>query len=105
VTPAPVHIACAGTLILLGRDSAKNGGKLRSPGRKKAVRNSAENWSGREDSNLRPLPPEGSAPRLIRARSMISLGNRMAPEGAHYGTVRAKRFKMNLGPCLYGGSQ
>jgi hypothetical protein len=22
-----------------------------------------ENWSGREDSNLRPLPPEGVAPR------------------------------------------
>jgi hypothetical protein len=27
-------------------------------------------WSGREDSNLRPLPPEGVAPRRIRCFAM-----------------------------------
>jgi hypothetical protein len=28
-------------------------------------------WSGREDSNLRPLPPEGVAPRRIRCFSTV----------------------------------
>jgi hypothetical protein len=39
VTSAPVYFACG------------NGGFP------------LESWSGREDSNLRPLPPEGVAPR------------------------------------------
>jgi hypothetical protein len=79
VTPAPVLFACA------------NGGFP------------LENWSGREDSNLRPLPPEGVAPRLTRARFAISSGNRIAPKQIRFGTVSARRFNLNLGPCLFGG--
>jgi len=44
VAPAPVHIVCFRATIRL-----------------------VKRWSGREDSNLRPLPPEGVAPRCCRS--------------------------------------
>jgi hypothetical protein len=81
VTPAPVFIACA------------TGGKP------------LENWSGREDSNLRPLPPEGVAPERIRCFPTAFPRRVMLSDGQCSFLVHGRRFKLNLGPCLYGGKR
>lgn len=51
-----------------------------------------ENWSGREDSNLRPLPPEGVAPRL---QQVPSSDFRWEQNSTERRTLR-HRFPVNL---------
>ncbi len=58
-------------------------------------------WSGREDSNLRPLPPEGVAPDLIPLFSVMppcgdgSLGRLCSRRRI------GRRFKANLGALSF----
>jgi hypothetical protein len=60
-------------------------------------------WSGREDSNLRPLPPEGVAPSRARCFSAVFPRGDLRSGGQCSLGVHGKRFTVNLGPCLYGG--
>ena len=53
-------------------------------------------WSGREDSNLRPLPPEDSA--CARTDANASPDFAYAPLQSHMFAIRpGSRFKPNLG--------
>jgi hypothetical protein len=62
-------------------------------------------WSGREDSNLRPLPPEGVAPRRIRCFSAVFPGRSIPSVRRCSRLVAGRRFSANLGPCLFGGAR
>jgi hypothetical protein len=59
-----------------------------------------KSWSGREDSNLRPLPPEGVSPVRIRRFSVVSHAQAGAPSASCCHAVHGARFNMNLGHCL-----
>lgn len=57
-------------------------------------------WSGKEDSNLRPLPPEDVAPDVTRRISVVL----SRTDGAHGAVcsslVHAKGSIRTFGPCL-----
>lgn len=57
-------------------------------------------WSGREDSNLRPLPPEGVAPERIRCFLTAFTRRNLRSDRRCSFLVHGRRFKVNLGPCL-----
>ena len=68
----------------------------------KALETLGLNWSGREDSNLRPLPPEGVSPSVTQRFSVVR-----GLKGGAYPCVRsravhARRFGLNLEHCLSG---
>jgi len=56
-------------------------------------------WSGREDSNLRPLPPENGSPRFIRAFLPISLRKSVHVVGSVRVQFPAKVHIRTLGNC------
>jgi hypothetical protein len=60
-------------------------------------------WSGREDSNLRPLPPERVAPRRTRCFSKVFPQRAVRSDGRCSRLFHGRRFNVNLGPCLFGG--
>ena len=67
------------------------------------TRNWRKSWSGREDSNLRPLPPENDAP--ARTDANPSLGLVLAVRFWHLFLICARtRFKPNLGALSPGGA-
>jgi len=55
-------------------------------------------WSGREDSNLRPLPPERISPSRTRARPVTFQSARLPSSGACSRAVPGARFKTSLRP-------
>lgn len=58
-------------------------------------------WSGREDSNLRPLPPENDDRRHTGANPSLNFG--FAPLRSHMFAIRlTSRFKPNLGALFHG---
>jgi hypothetical protein len=63
-------------------------------------------WSGREDSNLRPLPPERIAPARTRRFSALSYGDDLPSGGACSRLIHGRRFAVNFRPLsiwrLYG---
>lgn len=61
-------------------------------------------WSGREDSNLRPLPPEGVGPSRMRWFLGIPLLRHLRSSGRCSFPVHGLNLFLNLGPCLFGGS-
>jgi hypothetical protein len=79
VAPAPVHIACRTGAIRL-----------------------VNCWSGKLDSNQRPLPPERVSPRRIGCFLTISSGGKVLSDGPCSRIVHGPRFNVNLNPCLYG---
>jgi hypothetical protein len=83
-----LFMAAAGPLGLGAGISAASGGAFACPNGGFPL----ENWSGREDSNLRPLPPEGVAPRLQRVPSSDF---RWEHDSTGAGTFR-HRFRANL---------
>jgi hypothetical protein len=81
VAPAPVYFACSeGRFPLVNR------------------------WSGREDSNLRPLPPERVSPSGTRCFLEVFSGGPMRSDGRCSFPVPGARFTANLNPCLYGAT-
>ena len=61
-------------------------------------------WSGREDSNLRPLPPEDAAPRLIPWCLVRSVQVAFAFVASPFCLFSAPRFTVNLRPLCKPGS-
>jgi hypothetical protein len=59
---------------------------------------SASNWSGREDSNLRPLPPEGGAPARIRCFAMAFQESPVASDGPCSRLVAGVNLGLNFRP-------
>ena len=65
-------------------------------------------WSGREDSNLRPLPPENDAPERIDANALLRFPHSVV--SCFLFPIRPRiRFKPNLGalspsPTMLGGA-
>ena len=60
------------------------------------------NWSGKEDSNLRPLPPENVAPERTRRFSVVR-GRAAVPfSGACSWLIPGFRFKLDLRPLSMG---
>ena len=57
-------------------------------------------WSGKEDSNLRPLPPEGGSPDGIARFSVLSGASNVLSDGTCSLAVHGARFTLNLNPCL-----
>lgn len=57
-------------------------------------------WSGKEDSNLRPLPPEGGSPDGIARFSVLSGAANVLFDGTCSLVVHGARFTLNLNPCL-----
>jgi hypothetical protein len=55
-------------------------------------------WSGREDSNLRPLPPERIAPNRIGRFSVVRARAALRSRGPCSCTVHAIRFALNFEP-------
>jgi hypothetical protein len=55
-------------------------------------------WSGRLDSNQRPLPPERIAPRLTRRFSVLSSGDGLPSGGACSRFAPTSRFTVNFQP-------
>jgi hypothetical protein len=66
------------------------------------VKNVGKSWSGREDSNLRPLPPEGAAPERIRWFLTVFPERLLSSGGRCSRLFHGRRFGVNLGPCLFG---
>jgi hypothetical protein len=54
-------------------------------------------WSGREDSNLRPLPPEDADPVFIRRFSVVFRAFPLLSSGLESRFVRGRGSKPNLG--------
>ena len=54
-------------------------------------------WSGREDSNLRPLPPEGVSPRRTRCFPVLFHGSAMSSDSLCSCTVPAQGSTPDLG--------
>ena len=68
------------------------------------VRKSAKclkKWSGKEDSNLRPLPPESISPRRTRQFSVIFLERLPAYARLRSRSVPARGSILNLGELSY----
>jgi hypothetical protein len=59
-------------------------------------------WSGREDSNLRPLPPEDKFPRLIGLFLLSFLNSSLPFFSFLYQGENGPRFMTNLGPLSTG---
>ena len=57
-------------------------------------------WSGREDSNLRPLPPEDAAPDGTRRFSVLSQGGGVSFDAACSRFLPKKGSDRTLDPCL-----
>ena len=55
-------------------------------------------WSGKEDSNLRPLPPEDDAPAITRRFSVLFRAASMAHDGTDSRLVPGIRFRFDLQP-------
>ena len=66
---------------------------------------SRKRWSGREDSNLRPLPPEGVSPSRAWRFTAVILWQTLRSEGLCSFPVHGLNLGLNLGPCLFGGKQ
>ena len=56
-----------------------------------------ESWSGREDSNLRPLPPEGISPSRIALFSVPFTDGIGAYSAACLSVFKGLGFNLNLG--------
>lgn len=61
-------------------------------------------WSGREDSNLRPLPPERNGPSVTRWFIKDSSRRGLWSDGERSFPVPAMNLFLNLGPCLFGSA-
>jgi len=59
-----------------------------------------KSWSGKEDSNLRPLPPEDASPRVTPRFSVDVWRIRPAPGGICSLAVRRSGSFRAFGPCL-----
>jgi len=57
-------------------------------------------WSGREDSNLRPLPPEGGSPRRIWLKSYVCQRTFKAFSAQVAGLFTGLGSWRALSPCL-----
>jgi hypothetical protein len=57
-------------------------------------------WSGREDSNLRPLPPEDASPAVTRRISVVIRRIRSAHDRVCSGLIPRKGSLLTFGPCL-----
>ncbi len=55
-------------------------------------------WSGREDSNLRPLPPERIAPERTQAFKTAFPDGPLSLDGTGSHAVHGRRFKLNFRP-------
>ena len=55
-------------------------------------------WSGREDSNLRPLPPERNAPRRTQRHRAASKRGDLLSGGVGHPAFSAKGFTASLRP-------
>jgi hypothetical protein len=84
VAPAPVYFAGVFRPNMPQRNSPFRGGKLRIMGQYSSKGTRPEKWSGREDSNLRPLPPERVAPECIGVRLACSPRNGMRSDGERW---------------------
>jgi hypothetical protein len=62
-------------------------------------RNGGNAWSGKEDSNLRPLPPENVAPDGTRRFSASFRGAHLSQNGVCSRMVLAGGSLRALGPC------
>jgi hypothetical protein len=58
-------------------------------------------WSGREDSNLRPLPPEGAAPSLRPWFSVVGSPRQGALAGVCSRLIHGARFMRHLGALSF----
>lgn len=58
-------------------------------------------WSGREDSNLRPLPPEGVSPRRTRRFSVGSVSERGASACVCSRLIHGRGSTANLGALSF----
>ena len=63
-------------------------------------RSNALDWSGKEDSNLRPLPPEDASPLGIRHFLVANGGDRVSQNGVCSRLVSELGSLRTLGPCL-----
>ncbi len=59
-------------------------------------------WSGKEDSNLRPLPPEGTGPPVLRRISVATRRTRPSHSGTDSLSVPGARFIADLRPLSVG---
>lgn len=59
-----------------------------------------KNWSGKEDSNLRPLPPEGASPTRTPRISVTFPCMDSALDALCSRTVPARGSLRTFGPCL-----
>lgn len=63
----------------------------------------ALNWSGKEDSNLRPLPPEDASPLGIRRFSVVRGAVCLSRNDVCSWLVSGLGSLRALGPCLARG--
>ena len=64
----------------------------------KSLINNHFRWSGREDSNLRPLPPEDAAHRCLPCNLICLAHGAMVFVAIPFPIFRPKRFNVNLRP-------
>jgi hypothetical protein len=57
-------------------------------------------WSGKEDSNLRPLPPENGSPAVTRRISVATRRTKAAPDSPCSRLVPQRGSYRTFGPCL-----
>jgi hypothetical protein len=58
------------------------------------------NWSGKEDSNLRPLPPENASPAVMRRFSVASSARDMPFRGVCSRFISQRGSLRTHNPCL-----
>jgi hypothetical protein len=57
------------------------------------------NWSGKEDSNLRPLPPEGASPAITRRFTVAQRRKWSAYDRVCSRLILAGSSSRGFGPC------